>query len=154
MGELAEGVARAALARIAETGVERARVGLELLAVAVEEQARITAHNGEHAYGTPTPARPGEGPAKISGTLLASIGHNEITPSPGGWSTRVGPRTGYTPPYGGRRRTSAHRYGYYLETGDHGITYPWLKPAGDRSAKTAALLFAKVFNETGWTTGG
>ncbi len=148
--ELEPGVLRAALERIAEAGVQRARAGLELLAVEVEDQARITAHNGEHSYGTPTPARPGEGPAKISGTLLDSIGHNEIAPSPEGWSTKVGPRTGYTPPYGGRRRTPAHMYGYYLETGDHGITYPWLKPAADTAAKSAALLFAKAFNETDW----
>jgi hypothetical protein len=156
MPELEPGMLREILARLAEIGVQRARTGLEELGAAVQAQARITAHNGEHAWGTPTPASPGEGPAKISGTLLDSIGQDPVLPSAEGWSVRVGPRKGYYPPYSARwrSRVDSSRYGYYLETGDHGITYPWLGPAADKVGKASgAVAFARVFNDTSWTAG-
>jgi hypothetical protein len=145
MPELASGAIAQAIARASEAGVARAAIALESLAEAVEEQARANASNGSHPYGTPTPARPGEGPAQISGTLVASIGHAPITKDPAGWATKVGPRQGFSPPYG-KRPTPAHLYGYYLETGlRNGTTYPWLKPAADRVVPAAAGILAKAF---------
>ncbi len=144
---------RSILARVAEQGVQRAASGLEAVAEAIERQARTNASNGQHAYGTPTPARPGEGPAQISGTLVDSIGHNAVARSAEGWATKVGPRRGHFPDYSARwrSRVDSSRYGYYLETGDHGITYPWLKPAADRVGEaTAAAAFVDAFNDLSW----
>lgn len=140
------------MARLAEQGTARGRELVEGLAEALVEQARAnTSSNGSHSYGTPTPASPGGGPAQISGTLTDSIGHSEPVPDLGGWSIKVGPRTGQYPPYG-RRATSADRYGYYLETGlRNGATYPWLKPAADAVAAGGALAAAGgVLNSLSW----
>ncbi len=153
MAELEPGALRTILARIAEQGVQRAADGLEAVAEAIERQARANASNGEHAYGTPTPARPGEGPARISGTLVDSIGHNPVEWAAEGWATKVGPRKGSYPPYSARwkSRADSAQYGYYLETGDHGITYPWLGPAADTVGEaTAAAAFLDAFNEMSW----
>lgn len=150
MTELRPGIFTAGFAKLATEGDARTRLALEPLAKAVERQAKINASNGRHKYGTPTPARPGEGPAVISGTLKRSVGHNPITKDATGWKTEIGPRVGFTPPYG-RNPTEAHRYGYYLETGlRNGTTYPWLKPAAEFAAKVSAtVLFTKMYG-SGW----
>jgi hypothetical protein len=150
MPELRPGMLARGLARLSEQGAARAREGLELLAEAVVEQARTNASNGSHAYGTPTPARPGEGPATISETLRDSVTHSDPLPNAAGWSLKVGPTVGRYPPYGGGR-TPADRYGYYLETGlRNGDTYPWLKPAADTIAAGSALaVFSGAVNR-GW----
>lgn len=138
------------LRRLSEQGVMRSAVALESLAEAVEKAARQNASNGQHAYGTPTPARPGQGPAEISGTLKDSIGHTVPAKDVGSWSSKVGPRLGFTPSYDGNR-TSADRYGLYLETGlRNGATYPWLKPAVESSRPGSTMLLARVLNETVW----
>lgn len=122
----------------------RGRLALEPLALAVERQARINASVGQHEYGTPTPARPGTGPAVISGTLKRSVGHAPVFKDPAGWTVKVGPRKGFTPPYG-RNPTESHRYGYFLETGlRNGEKYPWLKPAAEFACKVAATV---IFTE-------
>ena len=141
-----------ALRRLAEQGVARAETALEVLAVELEDTARQRASNGIHAYGTPTPARPGEGPAEISGTLKESIGHTRPIKDLLGWEMKVGPRVGFTPPYG-RRQTSADQYGYFLETGlRNGTTYPWLKPSVDLVRPKSGTILARVLNETPWAT--
>jgi len=153
MAELEAGVLRAILARVAEQGALRMAEGLESVAEAIERQARANASNGQHDYGTPTPARPGEGPAQISGTLVESIGHNPVERSIEGWATKVGPRRGHYPEYSSRwrSRVDSSRYGYYLETGDHGITYPWLKPAADAIGEAAvSVAVLDVFNDISW----
>jgi hypothetical protein len=142
MPELRPGIFEAAFAKIATEADARTRLALEPLATAVERQARINASNGSHEYGTPTPARPGEGPAVISGTLKKSIDHTPIAKDPTGWMTKVGPKRGMTPPYS---RTESHQYGYYLETGlRNGTTYPWLKPAAEFACKVSAV---SIFTE-------
>jgi hypothetical protein len=144
VAELRPGVFEALFAKIVTEADTRTRMALEPLATAVERQAKINASNGRHTYGTPTPARPGEGPAVISGTLKGSVDHSPVTKDATGWMTKVGPRTGETPPYGGGS-TQSHQYGYYLETGlKNGATYPWLKPAADYASKVAAV---KLFTE-------
>lgn len=148
--ELRPGVFTAGFARLTAQGEMKGRISLGELAKAVERQAKINASNGQHAYGTPTPARPGEGPARISGTLARSLGHSAIKPDGTGWSTRVGPKTGKFPPYSDR--TPADRYGLYLETGlRNGATYPWLKPAAEFSAKISAVtIFNNKYGAGGW----
>lgn len=107
---------------------ERTRIMLEPLALVIERQAKINASSGAHAYGTPTPARPGTGPAIISGNLRRSITHSPITFVNGAWETKVGTAIGFPAPYGSR--TPANKYGFYLETGlRNGSTYPFLVPA-------------------------
>lgn len=141
MPELLPGMWTQGLAKLAEQGPMRARELLETLAETLVEHARGTVSNGQHAYGTPTPARPGSGPAMISETLKESIDHSEPVPSALGWSLKVGPKPNCYPEY--NSRTPADRYGYYLETGlRNGTAYPWLKPAADalEAAGAAALM--------------
>lgn len=148
MVELRPGVFTAGFARLTAEGEIKGRLGLEELAHAVEKQAKTNASNGRHAYGTPTPARPGEGPARITGALVASVGHSPIVKDPTGWSTKVGPRAdaearrGTTPP---------HKYGYYLETGlKDGRRYPWLKPAAEFATKISAVTIFTAKYGIGW----
>lgn len=148
MIELRPGVFSAIFAKIQTEGNMRSRLSLEPLASAVEKQAKINASNGRHKYGTPTPARPGLGPAVISGNLRRSVGHTPIAKDANGWMTKVGPRRGFTPPYG-KNPTDAARYGYFLETGlRNGAKYPWLKPAAEFTTKTAAtVIFTEKYGE-------
>lgn len=149
MAELRPGVFMAGFARLSAEGEIKGRLGLEELAHAVEKQAKTNASNGRHAYGTPTPARPGEGPARITGALVASVGHSTIMKDPTGWSTKVGPAVDAAPRRG---RTPPHKYGNYLETGlKGGQTYPWLKPAAEFATKISAVtIFNTKYGAGGW----
>lgn len=105
----------------------RTKKALAATANLVERQAKINASSGAHKYGTPTPARPGTGPARISGTLVRSIthspvrlaGHKEL-------EVTVGTARGFYPSYGSGSRTPSSKYGLYLETV---WNYPFLMPA-------------------------
>lgn len=157
--EVRPGVFAAIFARVDAAGVTRARLALAPLAQAIERQAKINASNGAHRYGTPTPARPGEGPARISGNLARSITHSPITRTAEGWETKVGTAVGFHPPYprrsrdgGPPKRTPANKYGYYLErTGlRNGARYPFLGPAARFGADIAAPTIFKAAYGTGW----
>lgn len=150
MPELRPGIFTMGFARLDAEGMIRGRIGLEELAKAVEKQAKINASNGQHKRGTPTPAKPGEGPARISGTLRNSLDHSPITKDATGWSTKVGPKVGQFSDY--NTRTPADQYGYYLETGlKNGAKYPFLKPAAEFAGRTSAVtLFNKAYGEGGW----
>lgn len=149
MPELRPGEFTAIFAKLSAEGVVRGRLALEPLANAVEKQARINASSGRHDRGTPTLARPGSGPAVISGTLRRSITHSPIVQVGTGWETRVGTGVGQTPPYG---RTPANKYGLYLETGlKNGAVYPFLGPAFHFAVKIAApSIYTKAYG-AGWT---
>ena len=126
--ELAPGLIGELFAQLGVKTELAIREALEPLALAVERQAKINASSGEHARNTPTPAHPGSGPARISGTLVRSITHSEVTRGITGWEVRVGVASGLYAPY--NRHTPSSRYGYYLETGlRNGRSYPWLAPA-------------------------
>ena len=131
---------------------KRAKTGLTQLALVVEKQAKINARVGSHKYGTPTPARPGTGPAVISGTLRRSITHTPVVWDAGGWTTRVGLGAGFHPPYGSNR-TPSSKYGLYLETGlKNGSKYPFLLPAFRFAIGVPAeLIWREVFG-AGWRT--
>lgn len=146
MPELVPGMWTRGMAKLAEQGPVRGRELLETLAEALVEHARGNVSNGQHAYGTPTPATPGSGPAMISETLKESIDHSEPIPNALGWSLKVGPKPNQYPEY--NSRTPADRYGYYLETGlRNGTTYPWLKPAANAlAAGGAAALMGGAMN--------
>lgn len=152
MPELAVGVFTVLFGKLAAAAQVKTGAALEPVALAVETEAKRNASNGQHRYGTRTPARPGSGPAKISGTLVGSITHTTPVPDGFGWKTRVGVAGGQYPPY--NHRTHSGRYGYYLETGlRNGATYPFLRPAFQKVAKeTAFAVFEGVFT-TGWDVG-
>lgn len=151
MPELEPGTFTAIFAKIAEDGQTRGRFALEPLALAIERQAKINASSGAHKYGTKTPASPGAGPAVISGTLRRSITHSPITRVGADWETRVGTAVGFTPPYGGKRRTPANKYGNYLETGlRNGAIYPFLTPAFRFALRVAAPAIYRAAYGTGW----
>ncbi|RCH70434.1 hypothetical protein DT019_02815 [Streptomyces sp. SDr-06] len=151
MPELKPGEFTAIFAKLSEEGRIRGRIALEPLAAAVEKQAKINASSGRHAYGTRTPARPGSGPAIISGTLRRSITHSPIVQVGTGWETKVGTGVGFTPPYG-RRPTPANKYGLYLETGlRNGAVYPFLAPAFHFAVKIAAATIYTEAYGAGWT---
>lgn len=146
MTELRPGVFTAGFTKLIVEGDTRTQLALKPLAQAVERQARINASVGRHKYGTKTPARPGTGPAVISGNLKRSVGHTPVERTFDGWQTKVGPRLGFAPPYG-KHPTPASVYGYYLETGlRNGSTYPWLKPAAEFACKISAVtIFTKLY---------
>lgn len=150
MPELRPGIFTMGFARLDAEGMIRGRLGLEELAKAVEKQARSNASNGRHKRGTPTPARPGEGPAQISGTLRRSMDHSPIAKDATGWMTKVGPKVGQFSDY--NTGTPADRYGYYLETGlKNGTKYPFLKSAAEQVGRAEApRLFNKAYGEGGW----
>ena len=151
--QLTAATLRQVLARIESRGVTAARTGLIGLADAIVKQAKTNASNGRHVYGTPTPARPGEGPARISGTLRNSITRTATVKQTGSWETKVGLRPGMTPSYPGRHRsrTPASQYGKYLETGlRNGTTYPFLKPATYLASVQAQVAFTAAFSSVNW----
>lgn len=141
------------MTEIEAEGRVRSRVALMELALVVEKQAKINARTGSHKYGTPTPARPGTGPATISGNLRRSITHEPIVrDSAGGYSIKVGTAIGFYPSYPGvKSRTPANKYGYYLENGlRNGDTYPFLMPAFKFAIGVPAkLIYDKAFG-SGW----
>jgi hypothetical protein len=120
------------------------------LALTVEKQAKINASNGAHKYGTPTPARPGEGPAVISGNLRRAITHTSVRTTATGFEVMVGTAVGFPSTYGSK--TPAGKYGYYLEVKGlvNGAKYPFLQPAFKFTMGVPAqLIYAKNFG-TGW----
>lgn len=158
--ELEPGDFTVVFARLQNAGVRNASKGLTALAVVVEKQAKINASVGSHKYGTRTPAWPGTGPAVISGNLRRSITHDRVSRDvTGDWVTRVGPAMGFFPPYpyhsrsgGAAKRTSADKYGFYLENGlRNGAKYPWLKPAAEFAARTAEPVIAAALAASLWT---
>lgn len=150
MPELRPGIFSALFAEITAAGQAKARVALGQIADAVERQAKINASSGSHPYGTRTPARPGSGPAVISGTLRRSLTHSPLVFTGGGWETKVGTMAGQVPPYG-KGRTASSQYGLYLETGlRNGAVYPFLKPAAQFARIVVApQVFQAVFRP-GW----
>lgn len=150
MAELLPGVFTEILTRLGARAEAATVAVLEPLAAAVERQAKINASSGEHRRGTPTPARPGSGPARISGTLVRSITHTRPERGPHGWEVRVGTGVGLYPPYG--RHTPSSRYGYYLEHGlRNGARYPFLGPAAHMVTHiTAHSVVADAFRTVRW----
>lgn len=151
MPELQPGMFAGLFAEIERDGRLKARTVITKLAGAVERQAKINASNGAHRYGTPTPARPGSGPAVISGTLRRSLTRTAAVWSGGTWEVKVGTAPGMSPPYG-RSRTPSSRYGLYLERGmlRNGAAYPFLLPAFHFAAThVAPQLYQAVFRP-GW----
>ena len=152
--ELRPGVYTALFARMAVEAQGKTAAALAVIGTAVERQAKINASTGSHPYGTPTPASPGTGPARISGTLVRSITHTDPAMDFAGWSMKVGTGTGLYPRYRtmyGRTFTSktpANKYGYYLEKGmlRNGAAYPFMGPAVTFATRhVAALAYEKVF---------
>ncbi len=151
MPELRPGTFTRLFAEIDRDARLKSRTVISRLAGAVERQAKINASNGSHPYGTPTPARPGTGPAVISGTLRRALTHTTPAWTGGGWETRVGTAPGLTPPYG-RSRTPANRYGMYLERGmlRNGAAYPFLLPAFQFGVRTVAPQLYQTVFRPGW----
>jgi hypothetical protein len=157
--ELRPGAFTAMFVRFEDAGVRGAGKALTALAYVVEKQAKINVSTGSHKYGTPTPARPGAGPAVVSGNLRRSITHERVTRGvDGNWTTRLGPSMGAFPPYprkgrggGAPKRTSADKYGAHLENGlRNGAKYPWLKPAVEFAQRTAQPVIAAAFAAGTW----
>lgn len=151
--ELKPGAFTAVFAALATQAEAKGPRALTMLANVIEKQAKINASAGAHRYGTPTPARPGTGPAVISGNLRRSITHSPVAlVGPSVWETRVGTAVGFYPGYGGKSRTPANKYGYYLEHGLRGgATYPFLGPAFRYGVGTPAkLIYESVYGERSW----
>ncbi|MBV6697433.1 hypothetical protein KV557_09885 [Kitasatospora aureofaciens] len=148
MPELRPGVMSATFMKLAAEGVARGPIALAELADAILKQAKTNASNGTHAWGSPTPARPGEGPAKISGTLVKSLARTSVNRTVTGAEVRVGTQPGMTPPYG---RTPSSKYGSYLEQGlKNGAKYPFLSTAFNFGVHVAApAIYRKAYGE-GW----
>jgi hypothetical protein len=140
----------AIFAKLTVEGIARSPIALAPVADAIVSRARANASNGRHAYGTPTPAQPGEGPAQISGTLRNSITRTNVTRTGTGAEVKVGTEAGAFPGYG-KGRTPSSKYGYYLETGlKNGTTFPFLKPAFDHGVNVVAPSIYKKAYGDGW----
>lgn len=151
--EAKPGAWTAVFSRLTAQGEMKGRVALEPLALAIERQAKTNASAGSHAYGTPTPASRGSGPAVISGNLRRSITHSPVTMlGPGHWQTKVGTGTGFYPGYGGRSRTPANKYGFYLEHGLRGgAKYPFLVPAFEYvTGAGARIIYDRAYGPGTW----
>lgn len=148
MAELRPGMFTRLFTEINRDAQLKSRTVITRLAQAIERQAKVNASAGAHKRGTPTPARPGAGPAVISGTLRRSLTHSPVLFTGGGWETKVGTGVGFTPSYG---RTPANKYGFYLETGlKNGATYPFLKPAFDFGVRIVAPQLYQAVFRPGW----
>lgn len=153
MPEFTPAALRLVLRRIEQQGRAAARTGLIDLSDAVVKQARTNASTGSHLYGTPTPARPGAGPAVISGTLRGSIDRTAVLLDGLGWSAKVGLVPGKTPPYRKRGGTTSSKYGSYLEKGlKNGARYPFLEPATRLVPVQAEIAFKSAFAAAKWPT--
>lgn len=151
MPEFEPGMLRAVLKGIGSAANASARTGMIGLAEMIVKQAKTNASSGSHAYGTPTPARPGSGPARISGTLVNSITRTAVIRSGIGWEAKVGLRPGRVPPYRKGRGATSSKYGLYLETGlRNGSTYPFLGPAANLAHIQAGVAFSKAFGAAKW----
>lgn len=148
--ELRPGLMTAIWSKVATEATVRGRLALAPVADAAVRQAKTNASNGRHARGTPSPARPGTGPAIVSRTLVGSLTRTAVTRAGvGDWWVRVGTAPGKLPPYG---RTPSSLYGLYLETGRlrNGAAYPFLLPAAQFAAKIVApQVFTRQFG-TAW----
>lgn len=152
---LEPGVIADVLARATVQVRDRSRLVLEPLAIAIETQAKINASSGSHPYGTKTPARPGSGPAVISGSLRRAITHTPPVSVGGGWSSTIGVAAGVYPPRrpnagkrGGKSNpTAVSKYASYLEQGlKNGDQYPFLLPAFQFGVTIAApTIYRAVF---------
>lgn len=110
----------------------RGRIALTGVADAIVRQAKINANGGKHAFGTPTPAVPGTGPAIISRTLVKSLDRSVVTRQVFGYLCQVGTAANQFPSYPVKRQEKASsKYGYILElTGCRdGTRYPFLYAA-------------------------
>jgi len=127
VAEWAPGVLELRLAAWTVEDRQKLRNGLTALALATEKQARINASSGSHKRGTRTPASPGSGPARITGTLVRDITHSAPEWSGLDLFMKVGMGAGIVGP---GSRTPTSKVGLYLETGlRNGAVYPFLGPA-------------------------
>lgn len=152
MPELVPGAMSALMAKLAAATEAKIPPALTAVALAVQKQAVINASTGAHVYGTPTPAWPGTGPARISGTLVRSIAHSGVRRGAAGWEVRVGLLHGLYPTYrtsrgGYTSKTPSHLYGEYLERGlRNGNQYPWLLPAYHHAIRIVVpVVMAQLF---------
>jgi hypothetical protein len=136
----------AVFAKVGEQGIVRTPIAIADLADAILKQAKVNAANGTHAWGTPTPARPGEGPAQISGTLVRSLARTAVNRTATGAEVRVGTQPDMVPPYG---RTPSSKYGSYLEAGlKNGARYPFLTTAFAFGVHVAApAIYRKAYGD-------
>ena len=147
---LEPGVVDGILARVTLTHRLRSVEAMTALAQMVEKEAKLNASNGEHRRGTPSPARPGSGPAVVSGDLRRSITHTKVTPTRM-WS-KVGPDEMPHRTYGRARRGLTNgRLGRILEVDGiraNGDRYPFLLPAFRKVFPLTARVFRERFS--GW----
>jgi hypothetical protein len=138
----------AVFAKVGAQGLAQTPIALAGVADAILKQAKTNASNGSHAWGTPTPARPGEGPAQISGTLVRSLARTAVNRTGTGAEVRVGTQPGMVPPYG---RTPSSKYGSCLEAGlKNGAKYPFLSAAFNFGVHVAApAIYRKAYGD-GW----
>lgn len=126
--ELRPGTLAAILRRLGDQADRKARRAVEDGLAAIVTAAKANASTGSHSKRTHTPAVKGvTGPARISGTLAASITHSPVSRIGRGATGRV-----YVGP-------AAAVYGDYLER--HG--YAFLAPAAQKVRTTVLPLLSR-----------
>lgn len=139
-GELRLGVFRALMEQLTEIVEVSTAAAVAAGAAEIRDDARRS-FVGQHALGTPTPARPGGPPSRISRTLDESLTFTAPTRRAEGWTSYIGAEPGH---YNGYSRIDSATYGYYLESPGAGKShrrYPFLVPALERFEPRAVEVF-------------
>lgn len=153
MALLKPGVPTAMFGKLDAEFQVRGRIALTGVADAIKRQAKINASNGKHAFGTPTPATPGLGPAIISRTLVGSIDRTIVTREVFGYLCQIGTAANHFPAYPVRRKEKASsKYGYILEVIGcrNGSKYPFLYSAAKFGFEIAAPAIYKEKYGDNW----
>jgi hypothetical protein len=143
---LEPGVPTAMFGRLDAQFMLRGRIALTELADVIKKQAKRNASNGRHQLHTPTPARPGHGPAIISKSLVNSIDRSSVTREVFGYYCRIGMVEGNYSPYNGNTTTSKYAQILELIGTKNGNMFPFLYPAaGFGFGLAAEIIFREKY---------
>jgi hypothetical protein len=151
LGELLPGVLSGRFLGVIASAEVRSAASLTALALMIEAKTKQNMSQGAHGYDEPTASSPGNGPSVVSGDLRRSVTHTPVTMVSGQLETRVGPASTPHTDYGHKRKPiTSGRIGFYLETGDHGYTYPSLGPAFRDVISDVDGTFIDTFAGSAW----
>lgn len=149
---LKPGVPTVMFTRFDAAGRIAGRVAITKVADAAVSAVRKNLRSaGSHAYGTPSPARPGGPPARISSTLMKSIDRSRVTREAFGFFCQIGTAQGMIPPYAmGVSPTTSSQYGLILESLGlkDGSTYPFFYDTVELVfVMTAPIIFERLYGD-------
>lgn len=124
--------------RTMDEATEAAKYALQMVAVALERDAKIMSVSGgiTHPRGTPSTASPGGPPSRITGWLQKNIRATPVVQGFNGYEATV---------------ESTAVYARALELGNprwsSGVNYPYMEPTANAFRPKANDIFLRAFNE-------